>query len=243
MGAALLARNAQETFRKDCFWTRIYTAVIQSKCFEYIRKIFGDDLEICHDTHERIPPVEAVRLAKALEHFRLFFLEDLLSPENGDWFRVIRNQSSVPLAQGELFNNPKEFDYLITEKLIDFIRVHISQIGGLTPARKLAIFAERFGIRTAWHGPSDVSPVGHAANVHLSIASHNFGILEWTFPRGALCEVFSGYPEYENGYVYPNDKPGFGIDIDEELAQKYPCNNGVTHWTQTRLMDGAIQYP
>jgi len=213
------------------------------KLFEYVREKLGYDFELLHDSHERIAPIEAVRLAKELEPFRLFFLEDSLSPEQGDWFRMLRNQTCTPIANGELYNNPKEWDYLITNRLIDFIRVHISQIGGITPAKKLAIFCEQFGVRTAWHGPGDVSPVGHAANVHLDLNVHNFGIQEWSGIREIAQEVFPGSPELKDGYVYANDKPGLGIDIDEKLAAKYPCVTNVTKWTQTRIPDGTANTP
>lgn len=211
--------------------------------FDYIRKEIGFDVELLHDVHERIAPFEAVRLAKYLEPYRLFFLEDALSPEQGEYFRQIRSQCSTPLAQGELFNNPLEWETLIKDRLIDFIRVHISQIGGITPARKLAIFSEQFGVRTAWHGPGDVSPVGHAANIHLDLASHNFGIQEWSGFSEKSMEVFPGSPEYRRGYVYCNDLPGLGIDIDETKAALYPCTNTVTKWTQIRLPDGTVQRP
>ncbi|MFV0401198.1 MAG: enolase C-terminal domain-like protein [Oscillospiraceae bacterium] len=214
-----------------------------TKLFRFVRDRFGDDIELLHDTHERIPAIHAVRLAKELEEFRLFFLEDLLSPEQSDWFRMVRAQCSTPIAMGELFVNPKEWDYLVRERLIDFVRSHISEIGGITPARKQAIFAEQFGIRTAWHGPGDVSPVGHAANVHLDLVAHNFGIQEWAGIDETLAAVFPGSPELRNGYVYANDKPGLGIDIDEALAAKYPCDEGVTTWTQTRLPDGTYNTP
>lgn len=213
------------------------------KLFEYVRDKVGYDVELLHDSHERIPPIEAVKLAKELEAFRLFFLEDVLSPEQADWLSMLRNQCSTPIALGELFNNPKEWDYLIVNHLIDFIRVHISQIGGITPARKLAILCEQFGVRTAWHGPGDVSPVGHAANIHLDLVSHNFGIQEWSGFTKETQEVFPGCPILEDGYVYANEKPGLGIDIDEQAAGKYPCKLGVTTWTQTRLVDGTIHTP
>jgi mannonate dehydratase len=213
------------------------------KLFEYIRGHLGYDFELLHDTHERISPIDAVALAKELEPFRLFFLEDILSPEQGDWFRMVRSQCSTPIANGELYNNPKEWDFLITNRLIDFIRVHISQIGGITPARKLAIFCEQFGIRTAWHGPGDVSPVGHAANIHLDLVCRNFGIQEWSGIRDASLEVFPGSPELRKGYVYANDKPGLGIDLNEELAAKYPCKTEATRWTQTRIPDGTAYTP
>jgi mannonate dehydratase len=211
--------------------------------FAHLRKELGYDIELLHDVHERIAPSESIRLAKALEPYRLFFLEDILSPEQGEWFRQVRAQSAIPIAQGELFNNPHEWERLIADRLIDFIRVHISQIGGITPARKLATLCEAFGIRTAWHGPGDVSPVGHAANIHLDLACPNFGIQEWSGISDVLTEVFPGSPELRGGYVYLNGKPGLGIDIDEKLAAKFPCDGGVTVWTQTRLPDGTAHQP
>lgn len=226
------------------------------KLFEGIRDKIGYDINLVHDVHERIAPAEAVRLAKQLEPFDLYFLEDPVSIEQLDWLKRLRQQTGIPIAQGELFNNPVEWKTLIAEHLIDFIRVHISQAGGITPARKIQIFAEQYGVRTAWHGPGDMSPVAHAANIHIDLAAQNFGVQEWSGieppnfviqdlkgPHGALLEVFPGLPEYRNGYVYANDKPGLGVDLDEEEAEKYPCENTVTTWTQTRRADGALQTP
>ena len=226
------------------------------KLFGEIRDRIGYDMELVHDVHERVAPVEAIKLAKELEPFDLFFLEDPVPLEQTNWLRNMREQTSIPIAQGELFNNPREWKSLIAEQLIDFIRVHISQIGGITPARKLQIFAEQFGVRTAWHGPGDMSPLAHAANIHIELAAPNFGVQEWSGieppnfviqdlkgPHGALLEVFKGLPEFDKGYVYANDKPGLGVDIDEKEAAKYPCEKTITTWTQTRLRDGSLQTP
>lgn len=226
------------------------------KLFEGIRSRLGEEIQLVHDVHERIAPAEAVKLAKELEPYDLLFLEDPVAIEQTDWLRRIREQSSTPIAEGELFNNPKEWKTLISRGLIDFIRVHISQIGGITPARKLQIFAEQFGVRTAWHGPGDMSPLAHAANIHIDLAAPNFGVQEWSGieppnfviqelkgPHGALLEVFPGLPEFKDGYVYANDKPGLGVDLNEKEAAKYPCENTVTTWTQTRRRDGALQTP
>ncbi len=133
-----------------------------------------------HDVHERISPSQAIQFAKDVEPFKLFFLEDPLSPEDIAWFRIIRQQCATPIAMGELFNSPHEWTPLIAERLIDYIRVHVSQAGGLTPCRKMAALAESFGVKTAWHGPGDVSPVGHAANVALDLACYNFGVQEYS---------------------------------------------------------------
>ena len=217
------------------------------KLFEHVRNAVGDDIELLHDVHERLAPIEAVRLSKNLEPYRLFFLEDALSPEAVDWFAVMRQQSSTPIAMGELFTHPQEWLPLIQNRLIDFIRCHISTIGGITPAKKLAHLCEAFGIRTAWHGPGDVSPVGHAANLHIDLSSYNFGVQEWWGPSDLIKEVFPGTPELRGGYLYANDKPGLGIDIDEKLAAQYPPDNANAIrpklWTTARTPDGGSWRP
>jgi mannonate dehydratase len=182
-----------------------------------------------------------------MEQFRLFFLEDPLSPENIDYFKQIRAQCSTPIAMGELFNSPHEWKNVIRDGVIDYLRVHVSQAGGLTPARKMAIFAEPFQVKTAWHGPGDVSPIGHAANVTLDLVSNNFGIQEWTFANDHVREVFSDYPSVEDGYVQAIEKPGWGIEVNEKAAAKFPfgaekgprkvLNGG---WGVVRRRDGSV---
>ncbi|MCP4644271.1 MAG: starvation-sensing protein RspA [bacterium] len=211
--------------------------------FEHIRSNADPALQLLHDVHERLHPIEAVRFAKALEPYRLFFLEDLLAPEDVDWFERVRQQAAVPLAMGELFSNPMEWKRLIADRLIDFVRVHLSAIGGITPARKLAALCEAFGVRTAWHGPGDVSPVGHAANLHLDLVCQNFGVQELAGFSDPVREVFSGCPEVRGGYLYPNEDPGLGVDLDEGCAAKYPVEAATVEWTQTRLPDGTIVRP
>jgi mannonate dehydratase len=211
--------------------------------FEHVRSKIGFGLHLLHDIHERLAPIDAVRMAKALEPYRLFFLEDPLAPDQIEWFRRIREQCATPIAMGELHNNPLEWRPLIAEQLIDFIRAHISQLGGLTPARKLAALCEAFGVRTAWHGPGDVSPIGHAANLHLDLACHNFGIQEVINFSEALYEVFPGTPELRGGYVWANDKPGWGVDIDEAKAANYPISVQPIEWTQSRWPDGTLWTP
>ncbi len=210
---------------------------------DHVRSELDDGIEILHDVHERLHPIDAVQFAKDVEPYRLFFLEDLFAPEDTGWFDTVRRQSATPLAMGELFNNPHEWQPLITGRLIDFVRMHVSQIGGITPALKVAALAEAFGVRTAWHGPSDTSPIGHAANLHLDVWAPNFGIHEWYVPEEIEYDVFPGMPRVTDGYLYPNDRPGLGIDIDEALAADFPCEEIVEQWTQTRLPDGSPARP
>jgi mannonate dehydratase len=210
---------------------------------DFVRSNAPEDVELLHDIHERLSPIDTVQFAKEVEKYRLFFLEDSLAPEDIEWFRHIRQVCTTPIAMGELFNNPHEWRLLIEERLIDFLRMHVSQMGGITPARNAAIHGGIYGIRTAWHGPGDTSPVGHAANLHLDVWAPNFGIQEWCRFDNLVYDMFPGLPKVIKGYMYPNDKPGLGIDFDEKLAEKYPCRDEVDRWTQTRLPDGSPARP
>jgi len=213
--------------------------------FEHIRSTVGWDVELLHDVHERLPPIQGVGFAKELEQYKLFFLEDLFSPEDNDYFRIVRKQTSTPLAMGELYNNPHEIIPMIKDRLIDFLRIHISQVGGLTPARKLAALSEMFNVRTAWHGPGDTSPVGHAANLMLDLNCINFGIQEYSIFGDNTREVFPGAPEVRDGYMWPNGKPGLGIDIDESLAKRFPFKDRAYggSWDTIRRADGSVVRP
>jgi mannonate dehydratase len=218
------------------------------KMFEACRKELGEEVELLHDVHERVSPNQAVQFCKDVEQFKLFFMEDVLSPEDIQYFRQIRQQCATPLAMGELFNSPHEWSPLISERLIDYIRIHVSQAGGVTPCRKVAILGEMFGVKTAWHGPGDVSPVGHAANVALDLVSYNFGVQEYSPFNDRVQEVFKGCPEMKDGYLYANESPGWGIEIDEKAAAKYPFGTGERGerqqynggWGEVRRRDGTV---
>jgi mannonate dehydratase len=218
------------------------------KMLETCRKELGEEVELLHDVHERVTPNQAVQLAKAVEPFHLFFLEDVLSPEDIAYFRLIRQQCATPLAMGELFNSPHEWTPLISERLIDYMRMHVTQMGGFTPARKVASMGEIFGVKTAWHGPGDVSPIGHAANVTLDLVCYNFGIQEYSAFNDKTREVFDGCPVMKNGYLYINEKPGWGIEVDEKAAAKYPYGTGESGerkglnggWGEIRRRDGTV---
>ncbi len=220
--------------------------VMVPRLFEHLRKKLGDQVELLHDVHERVPPILAIQLAKDLEQYRPFFLEDPFSPEDIGYFEHLRKLTSTPIAMGELFNSPHEWTGLVAKRLIDFIRIHISQVGGLTMARKIAAMCEFFSVRTAWHGPGDVSPVGHAANVHLDLATPNFGIQESHPFNQAEQDVFPGCPVLEKGYYTVSDRPGLGIDLDEKLAAKFPIRDDPPFdmsWGNLRRSDGTSTKP
>ena len=211
------------------------------KMFETVRKRCGEEVELLHDIHERVQPMDAINMIKKLDEFSPFFIEDPFSPENMEWFKQLRASTSVPIAMGELFNNINEFKMPMVNQWFDFIRVHVSQIGGITPAMKIARLGEWFNIRTAFHGPGDVSPVGHSAHAHIDLAVWNFGIQEAVSFSDKMLEVFSGCPTMNNGYMSVNEVPGLGVDINEKEAAKYPIST-KSNW-QVRKKDGTVIRP
>lgn len=227
------------------------------RLFEKLRIKYGEEVELLYDVHERLHPCQAREFCHLMDPYHLYFLEDVVSPESVGWLREIHDQCTTPLAHGELDVSVHDWRDPIINRSIDFIRPHISDIGGLTIARRVAMFAEQFDVQTCWHCPGDITPIGSACSIHLDLATPNCGIQEWTgnFIGNALRqssggdgfenvqEVFSGIPEYKDGYVYVSDRPGHGVDIDEAAAAKYPCTYSQTAWTQCRTMDGALHTP
>jgi len=211
------------------------------KMFETVRKVCGEEVELLHDVHERVQPMDVINMIKQLEPYRPYFIEDPFSPENQEWFKQLRITTSVPIAMGELFNNINEFKLPMVNQWFDFIRVHVSQVGGISPAMKIARLGEYFNIRTAFHGPGDVSPVGHACHAHIDLAIWNFGIQEAVHFSDKLKTVFTGCPTMKNGYMYVNEAPGHGVDINEKEAAKYPISS-KSNW-QVRKRDGTIIRP
>ena len=209
----------------------------------HLRETLGPGVELLHDVHSRLAPSEAVAFAREVEPFGLFFLEDALPPEHLDWYPRLRAATTTPQAVGELFVHRAEWLPLVAAKEIDFLRLHVSAIGGFTPAWQAAQTCEAHGVRTAWHGPKDVSPVGHTAQLHLDVASHAFGIQEFPGFSEEEREVFSGLPELRDGYLYPGDRPGWGLEVDETAAERCPPSAEVIGWTQARRADGSLSYP
>ncbi|MBI2680983.1 MAG: starvation-sensing protein RspA [Candidatus Solibacter usitatus] len=215
------------------------------RLFEHLRSKLGREVKLLHDVHEHLTPAMAVELAKRLEPYRMFFVEDILPPEQIAYFRQIRQVTSTPMAMGELFTHPHEWVPLISERLIDFIRCRVSQIGGITAARKIAALCETFGVRTAWQEGGDNDPVNQLAAYHVDLAISCFGIQEENHFPPVAHEMLPGTCELKGGYLYGNDAPGLGIDIDEALAVKYPLEPipPGDSWTTVRGVDGSLVKP
>jgi len=213
--------------------------------FEAVRDAVGFGVELLHDVHERLPVIQAIRLAKDLEPYRLFFLEDAIAPEDLAWYREMRAATTTPQAVGETFADVATFVPLITERLIDFARIRLSALGGITPTIKLAHLCELFGVRLAIHGPGDISPVGHAASLAIDASSRAFGIQESVEYPDAVRDVFPGAPVISHGAFGIPVAPGIGVEVDEREAARYPISEPLTYetWSLLRREDGSPARP
>jgi len=210
-----------------------------------VRELVGDDVELLHDVHERLDPRQARDFLRRVEDAGLYFVEDLLAPEDAGHFKRLHDASPVPLAVGELFHQPEQFIALLTGPDIDFARLRIPTLGGLTPARKIAALCELRGVRLAPHGPADVSPVAQAATLALDISSHAFGVQEAAVFKPPVHEVFPGTVTATGGGLVPHETPGHGVDFDEVAARRHPVPEPLAHdrWALLRNTDGSVQRP
>ena len=206
--------------------------------FERLRREVGFDVHLLHDVHHRLTPIEAARLGKSLEPYRLFWLEDPVPAENQAAFRTIRHHTTTPIAVGEVFNAIHDCQQLIEEELIDYIRMTVVHGGGISHLRKIAALGELHHVRTGSHGATDLGPVSMAAALHFDLSVHNFGIQEYMRHTPETDAVFPHAYRFENGAMHPGDKPGLGVDIDEILAAQYPYERA--YLPVNRKLDGTV---
>ena len=208
------------------------------KLFQTLRDKFGHDIELLHDSHHRLTPIEAARLGKSLEPHHLFWLEDCVAAENQDSYRIIRQHTTTPLAIGEIFSTIWDGKTLIEEQLIDYIRATVTHAGGITHLRRIADFAGMNNVRTGCHGATDLSPISMGCALNFDMWVPNFGIQEYMRHTEETDAVFPHAYSFDDGYLHPGETPGHGVDIDEKLAAKYPYKRA--YLPVNRLEDGAM---
>ena len=206
--------------------------------FEAVRAEFGPEIPLLHDVHHRLTPIQAARLGKALEPYDLFWLEDCTPAENQEALRLVRQHTTTPLAIGEVFNTIWDYRSLIQDQLIDFVRSAVTHTGGITHLRRILDFAGQFQIRSGIHGPTDISPVGMAAALHLGLAIHNFGIQEYMKHGARTDVVFQQSFTFADGLLHPGHEPGLGVRLDRDEAGKYPYQ--AAYLPVNRLKDGTL---
>ena len=223
---------AEEDWDTDAYLRHVPTV------FEAVRSEFGPELPLLHDGHHRMTPLQAAQLGKSLEPYRLFWLEDCTPAENQDALRLVRQHTTTPLAIGEVFNTVWDFQTLIREQLIDYVRAASTHFGGISPLKKVMDFAAQHQIKSGFHGPTDVSPVGLAAQLHVGLAIHNFGIQEYMEHSAATNSVFAQSLTFADGYLHPGDQPGLGVELDEAAAASFPYQRAYLPYN--RLADGTV---
>ncbi|WP_026819210.1 D-mannonate dehydratase ManD [Arthrobacter castelli] len=217
--------------------TRAYLRHVPT-VFEAVRNEFGPEIPLLHDGHHRMTPIQAAKLGKSLEPYDLYWLEDCTPAENQDALRLVRQHTTTPLAIGEVFNTVYDFQTLIREQLIDYVRAASTHFGGISPLKKVMDYAALYQIRSGFHGPTDVSPVGLAAQSHVGLAIHNFGIQEYMEHSEATNSVFEQSLNFADGYLHPGDKPGLGVELNEEAAARFEYQRAYLPYN--RLADGTV---
>jgi len=208
------------------------------KLFDALRSRFGFTHHLLHDVHHRLTPIEAGRLGRSLEPYRLFWMEDPTPAENQAAFRLIRQHTVTPVAVGEVFNTIFDCQQLIQEQLIDYIRTTVVHAGGISHLRRIAHLAELYQVRTGSHGATDLSPVCMGAALHFDLWVPNFGIQEYMRHTPDTDAVFPHAYTFCDGYLHPGEAPGHGVDIDEALAARYPYRPSAL--PVNRLEDGSM---
>ena len=206
--------------------------------FAAAREVLGWNVDLLHDTHHRLTPIEAARLGKDLEPYRLFWLEDTVAADNQESFRLIRQHTTTPLAVGEVFNTIWDCRQLIQEQLIDYIRATVVHAGGITHLRRIATLADLYNVKTGCHGATDLSPVCMAAALHFNLSIPNFGLQEYMRHTAETDAVFPHAYTFKDGALHPGHEPGLGVDLDETLAAKYPYKRA--YLPVNRLEDGTM---
>src|SRR3954452_8356887 len=217
--------------------TRAYLRHVPS-VFEAVRNEFGPEIPLLHDGHHRMTPIQAAKLGKALEPYDLFWLEDCTPAENQEGLRLVRQHTTTPLAIGEVFNTIFDYQALISEQLIDYVRSAVTHTGGITHLKKVLDYAGQYQIKSGFHGPTDISPVGMAAQMHLGLAIHNFGIQEYMQHGAKTDQVFEQSFTWQDGFLHPGDEPGLGVQLDVDEAGKYPYIRAYLPYN--RLADGTV---
>jgi mannonate dehydratase len=229
---------AEKGLAPENIWSSEKYLLQVPKLFKALRSEYGDDLHLLHDSHHRLTPIQAARLGKELEPYHLFWLEDAVPAELQEGFRIIRQHTTTPLAVGEIFSTIWDANVLITEHLIDYLRMTVVHGGGITPLKKAAAFADMYHVQMGFHGATDLSPVTMGAALHFDISVSNFGIQEYMRHTQQTDEVFPHSYYFKNGYLHPGDRPGHGVDFDERLAAKFPYERA--YLPVNRKLDGTM---
>jgi mannonate dehydratase len=229
---------ADSAIPSEAVWSTEHDLEFVPRMMARVREEFGPHLKLLHDVHHRLTPIEAARLGKSLEPYALTWLEDPVPAELQEGFRLIRQHTTTPIAVGEVFNTIWDCQQLISEQLIDYLRTTVVHAGGISHLRRIFDLAALHHVRSGSHGATDLSPVCMAAALHVDLSIPNFGLQEYMRHTAETDQVFPHSYHFADGYLHPSEAPGLGVDIDEELAAKYPYQ--AKSLPVNRLRDGTM---
>ena len=211
----------------------------QVEFIEAIRDAVGDDVDIILECHGRYDPEWAIALAKQVEKFHPFLIEDPIRHENPQAMAYVRAHTHLPLAQGERYHNKWEFREMLVNRYVNYARPDVCHCGGITEMKKIAALAETYFINLIPH--NNAGPLGTAASLHASLAIPNVVLMEapWVNSADPKTDVVFPYPKVVDGYALPLEGPGLGIEFDEKLAESKPFKPSL----QPRLnaLDGSVR--
>src|SRR5699024_5885945 len=219
------------------------------------REAVGDEVDLCIEIHRRLKPSEAIALAKGIEEYHPLFFEDPTTPDNFDSMVYIANNINIPLATGERFHTPQEFSQLIRRDAVDYVRPDVCMCGGITGAKKIAALAEANDVMVVPHNP--LSPVSTAACVQIAACIPNLALLEYPGDDRASAteryisaktddedtsfkqsDIVKKTLTCEDGYIIIPDEPGIGVELAENIENRFPYSRRVI---ETRLhCDGSV---
>ena len=191
-----------------------------------IREAVGSKCDLLIGTHGQMTTSSAIRLAKRLETFDPLWFEEPVPPENKGEMGRVAQATSIPIASGERLATKYEFADLLERRGAAILQPALGRVGGILEAKKIAGMAEAYYVHIAPH--LYCGPIEAAANIQIATCSPNFLIQESieTF-RGFHSEILKEPLRWEDGYILPPDRPGLGVELDEEVAAKHPYDGPI----------------
>ena len=215
----------QFDFEEGCGLENMSFTAMQHNAVERVgavRGAVGPDVDVMIDVVNRLTPAEAIAVGRSLEEFNLYFFEDPIEPENMDQWEYVASNVPMPLAMGERLYTIYQFQDLLNHRGAAFVRPDLSLAGGITNIKKIAAIAEANYVGVVPHNP--LSAVLTAACVQLDAATHNIPVQEYPLDdaTGVKADLVDEPLTRDGGYLLVPDRPGIGIDLNEEAFANYP---------------------
>lgn len=210
-----------------------------------LRRELRSDVELIHDVHQHLAPIQATAAVQALEPFKLLFLEDPVEPHSTEGLKVVRDMACTPIGMHELYVTIQECLPALKRNWIDYLWLDVNHAGRITGLVKASTLADAFQVKTAFHRPTDTSPpLAHEANMHMDTAIVNFGIQELVElnPRtGGYSLAVSpvSTDAFLSGIFHGSVSPSMKSALPGCPPGKAPCPSSGTEMARSTTGSGA----